>query len=114
MSADDVLDLIRYDTKSSIDSTATAPNLPGAGRTVGLLFDWLGARLEKVHNSHASKLGYDPDIVSQNIRQLCRHDERSIVERHKRPEIQLTRTEKRNLNKLCKKLILYSGSVIVA
>ncbi len=114
MSADDVLDLIRFETKSSIDSNATAPNLPGAGRTVGLLFDWLGARLEKVLNNHASKLGYDPDVVSQNIRQLCRHDERSIVERHKCSEIQLTRAERRNLNKLCKKLILCARSVIVA
>jgi len=114
MSADDILDLIRYDTKSSIDSTATAPNLPGAGRTVGLLFDWLGARLEKALNSRASKLGYDPDVVSQNIRQLCGHDKRSIVERHKCSEIQLSRAEKRNLNKLCKKLILCASSRVLS
>ncbi len=34
---------------SSIASDATAPNLPGPGRNIGNLFDWLGAHLYLEH-----------------------------------------------------------------
>ncbi len=102
MTSHSVLELVMTD---SIDSNATAPNLPGPGRNVGRLFDWLGARLERILSNRKLKLGYDPDAVAQDIRQLCRHSERSLVERHKFPELGLTNIEKKHLKKLCKKLI---------
>ncbi len=91
-------------TSSSISSNATAPNLPGPGRTIGLLFDWIGAGLERVLRSRALKLGYDPDAVASDIRQLCRHGERPFEERLKFPQLGLTNVEKKRLKKLCKKL----------
>ncbi len=96
--------LVRYDTTSSIDSNATAPNLPGPGRTVGLLFDWLGARLEKALSIRPLKLGNDPEAVAQDIRKLCRHHKRRIDQLHKFPGQGLTRVDKKRLEKLCKKL----------
>lgn len=105
MTSESLFDLVRFDTKSSIDSNATAPNLPGPGRTVGLLFDWLGTRLENVLNNRVSNLRHDPDTIAQNIRQLCRHNERSIVQRHHSPRFDLTAVEKKHLKKLCNKLI---------
>ncbi len=105
MTSDDIFELLKSDTKSSIDSNATASNLPGAGRTVGLLFDWLGARVESVLSRRALKLGYDPDGVAQDIRQICRHDKRPMDVRHKVPELQLTNGERKHLKKLCKKLV---------
>ncbi len=40
-------------TASSIDSNATAPNLEGAGRTVGLVLDWVGGALESFMKKRA-------------------------------------------------------------
>ncbi len=102
MSSDDVLELMRID---SIDSNATADNLPGPGRNIGRLYDWLGPRLERVLSIRRLKLGYDPDTVAQDIRDLCWHNERSIVKRHMFPELGLTNVEKKHLKKLCKKLM---------
>ncbi len=101
MTSDDILEFVRFD---SIDSNATAPNLPGPGRTVGLLFDWLGTRMERVLSIRALKLGYDPDAVARDIRKLCRHHERRIDMLHKFPGMGLTSVDKKRLKKLCKKL----------
>ncbi len=59
-------------TKSldSIDSNATAPNLPGPGRNVGRLFDALGMRIEYALNRRAGQLRYGPDAIAQDIRNL--------------------------------------------
>lgn len=102
MSSAEILELLRID---SIDRNATADNLPGPGRNIGRLYDWLGARLERVLSNRKLKLGHNPDAVAHDIRQVCRHDERLVVERHKFPGLGLTKFEKKNLKNLCKKLI---------
>ncbi len=95
--------LVRYNTTSSIDTNATAPNLPGPGRTVGLLFDWLGAKFENALRIGLLKLGHDPDAVSQEIRKLCHHHKKQIDSLHKFPGQGLTSVDKKHLKKLCKK-----------
>ncbi|KLO10032.1 hypothetical protein SCHPADRAFT_943191 [Schizopora paradoxa] len=101
---------------SSIASDATAPNLPGAGRTVGILLDWLGARLETVLNKRAESLGYGPHAVAEHIRVLCHHADTSIVERHGATlplQFSLTRTERKRLKTLCKKLLKHANAEVL-
>ncbi|KLO16297.1 hypothetical protein SCHPADRAFT_901679 [Schizopora paradoxa] len=58
--------LSRTDThSSSAHSTATAPNLVGPGRTLGLLFDWLGNGLETFLNRRAVQLNLGPEAVAR-------------------------------------------------
>ncbi|KLO13893.1 hypothetical protein SCHPADRAFT_940000 [Schizopora paradoxa] len=96
---------------SSVSTTATAPNLSGAGRTVGLLFDFLGITLERFMNRQAAtRLRLGPDAVVQDIRALRRlwpYSE-SFVDAH--PP---TLDEQRRLAKLCKKLLKYCSATVL-
>ncbi|KLO11851.1 hypothetical protein SCHPADRAFT_941681 [Schizopora paradoxa] len=65
------LALIRTETVSSIDSDATAPNLPGPGRTVGLMYDFLGRILENSLNNLVENRGATPDAIVLKIRSLA-------------------------------------------
>lgn len=44
---------LQNDSQSTISTNATASNLAGAGRTLGLAFDWAGRRIERLVNSAA-------------------------------------------------------------
>lgn len=101
--------LIPISTCSSIDSDATASNLPGAGRTLGLLLSALGNRLEMFLNKRAARLSLGPEGVVQEIRQLRRHDETSIIERHASPVELCEKLERKALRRLCKKLFKYAN-----
>lgn len=103
--------LARTDTDSSVSSMATAPNLPGPGRNVGLLFDFLGARVEKFMNARAERHGLGPRAVAEEISRLRRHSETTIIERHAGFVVQLTDKEERAFQKLCKKLLKYARFV---
>lgn len=106
--------LDRNDSTSSVrsvDTNATAPNLPGAGRTVGLFLDFIGGKLETAMSVGAVQLRLDPDNVMRAIRQICQHDKRPLVNRHRYP-YHLSKSESRNLRKLCMKLIEYTRCVI--
>ncbi len=100
--------LSRTNTSSSVSTNATAPNLPGAGRTVGLLLDRLGAHVEKCMNLWADRRGLGPNAVAQEIRRLRRHDETSIVERHAGSVAQLSKRDEKTVRKLCKRLLKYA------
>ncbi|KAI5117727.1 hypothetical protein M0805_006212 [Coniferiporia weirii] len=52
----------------SVDSKLTAPNLAGAGRTLGLAYDFFGVRLERRLTGLALKGGFGPDGASDRIR----------------------------------------------
>lgn len=95
----------RDDFIFSIDSDATASNLIGAGRTVGLLFDSLGDRLEQFVNRMAERRGAGPSVVSRHIRQIRHH---RVTRLHERYIEQMCVSEERTLKKLCKKLLKYS------
>ncbi len=103
--------LTRSDTISSISTNATAPNLLGPGRTVGLLFDRLGAHVEKFLNIGAHRRGLGPKAVGQEIRRLLRHNETTIVERHSGFAYQFTAKEEKALRKLCERLLKYARFV---
>ncbi len=104
--------LSRVDTHSSIASDATAPNLTGAGRTLGLLIYALGARFEAFLNKRAARLHLGPEGVAQEIRRLRRHEDVSFAERLASPAESITTKEKKELKRLCGKLVMYSRSVI--
>ena len=58
------LQLVRDDS-----SSATASNLPGAGRTMGKLFSLLGAALERRIYWSADKLGFGPLALRRKLSQ---------------------------------------------
>lgn len=110
-----IFPLSRTDTSSSVSTNATASNLPGPGRTVGLLLDWLGAHVEKCMNLWADQSGLGPNAVAQEIRRLRRHDETSVVERHAGSVVQLlgvSERDEKTVRKLCKKLLKYARYVL--
>ncbi len=100
--------LARIHTNSSVSTNATAPNLPGPGRTIGLLMDWLGTRMERFMNICADRRGLGPKAVAQEIHCLRRHDETSIVERHTGSVVRLNKHDERAFRKLCGRLLKYA------
>ncbi len=106
----DLLQLTRTNTNSSVSTNATAPNLPGPGRTVGLLMDRLGAHVEKFVNLWAGRRGLGPKAVAQEIRRLLRLDETTIPERHE--GFKLTDKEEKALKRLCERLLKYARFVL--
>ncbi|KLO18451.1 hypothetical protein SCHPADRAFT_886162 [Schizopora paradoxa] len=95
--------------EASIDSDATAPNLPGAGRTIGLFLDFVGSRLDTTMNALAVQLRLDPENVVRAIQQICQHNERPFFQRHSSiPRLSIS--ELKSLKKLCKKLIEFTRS----
>ncbi|KLO07531.1 hypothetical protein SCHPADRAFT_1001605 [Schizopora paradoxa] len=101
-------DLQRTYTNSSVSTNATASNLPGAGRTVGLVLDWLGGRLDDLMNISAHRHGLGPRAVTQEIRRLLLHSETTIVERHSGFVYDLTSKQEHILKKRCKRLLQYA------
>lgn len=80
----------------STSTNETAPNLPGAGHTIGLLYDSLGLILERLLNRIAVKRGLGPKAVSDRIRDNRYH--RSYTATH----------ELRVLVKDCRSLVKYA------
>lgn len=99
-------------SNDSIASDATAPNLPGPGRTLGLLLDWLGGHLETFLNLRAHQLRLGPEAVANDIRSLRLHHLTSILERHASPSGTFPRKTETMLRKLCKKLLKCTKFVI--
>lgn len=52
---------------SSVSTMATADDLPGAGRTLGKLFSFLGRRLEAAMNRFMERRGYGPQAAKDRI-----------------------------------------------
>lgn len=48
-------------------SSATASNLPGPGRAIGILYSFLGKRLEKWVSAWADSHGYGPNAIARRI-----------------------------------------------
>ncbi len=105
------LHLARTDTNSSISTNAMAPNLPGTGRTIGLLLGRFGALVEKFLNINAHRCGLGPKAVAREIQRLCRHDETTIAERHAGYVYQFTAKEEKDLRRLCERLLKYARFV---
>ncbi|EJC99313.1 uncharacterized protein FOMMEDRAFT_31373 [Fomitiporia mediterranea MF3/22] len=56
---------------TSISSTITASDLPGAGRILGNLYSFLGKRLEETLNRLAERCGYGPRAIEDRILRTC-------------------------------------------
>ena len=101
------------ESESSLASDATAPNLPGPGRTVGLLLDWLGTRLEVLVNRIAIRNGHGPAEIAREIRRLRHHRETSFQSRLEGAlnSDSLSNAEMRSLRRLCDRLLKYARFV---
>ncbi|KAH8117250.1 hypothetical protein DFH11DRAFT_993494 [Phellopilus nigrolimitatus] len=94
-------------SESSISSSATADNLPGAGRTLGKLFMFLGRRLEAAASRFMEKHGYGPEAARKRLRMLCY--KRYYTTRAQRIPIQGTVEYRKSRNDV-KKLLKYVRS----
>ena len=63
-------DSISIDSQSSVSTNATAPNLVGAGRTLGLVIDRGGSWLERLANRWATRNGHGPHETAKTIREI--------------------------------------------
>lgn len=102
---------VRAPSVSSIDTNATAPNLIGAGRTLGRFLDWLGVGLESGLNRVAGRMKFGPVAVAKKVRRARRHDETSIAIRYATRSNELGRSERQRLLKICVKLLGYTQYV---
>ncbi|KAH8119009.1 hypothetical protein DFH11DRAFT_1539902 [Phellopilus nigrolimitatus] len=102
---------------SSISTTATAPNLPGAGRTLGLAYDLVGGIIESRLNSLASKFGYGPIEASRRIFERA---DRIRTERYKdglhdyRLVEFVRSSDEAKFRRDCRRLLKYSRSQVVS
>ncbi|KLO04600.1 hypothetical protein SCHPADRAFT_896911 [Schizopora paradoxa] len=97
---------------STTHSSATAPNLVGPGRTIGLLFDWLGQGLQSFLNKRAVQLNFGPEAVARDIRRLRRHEQISLMVRFAAPYAHINKAQEKKLRSLCKSLLKYAGSPV--
>lgn len=102
------LALVRSNAPSSTHSTATAPDLVGPGRTLGLLFDWLGRGLESFLNERATQLNLGPEATARDIRRMRRRKEVSLLVQYVAPYAHVTKAQEKKLRKLCKNLFKYA------
>ena len=86
---------------SIITSSATASNLPGAGRALGLLYNAVGRRLEKWLGVWADRHGYGPNAVARRIGEVVVKFECETCSK-KRMKLG------KNLKEDCRKLVQFS------
>ncbi|KLO08599.1 hypothetical protein SCHPADRAFT_944316 [Schizopora paradoxa] len=111
------LQLIMYDDphlalsrSSSISTNATASNLPGPGRTLDLLLQWLGKGLESFLNKRAIKLNLGPEAVARDIRRIIGIEEINAFSLYASQRAPLTKAQEKCLRKLCTRLLKYARS----
>lgn len=107
MMHDQDLSLARSDT-SSTHSTATAPDLVGPGRTIGLLFEWLGRGLESFLNKRAIQLNLGPEAIARDIRHMRRRQEVPLLAQYAAPYAYVTKAQEKKLRRLCKSLLKFA------
>lgn len=111
-------DWLRFNaSESSISTNATEPNLPGAGRTLGLLFDSLGRALEQKGSGIAEKWGFGPRAVAVRIQKIrprpisyyCFDHQQYCLKGHcvTYPR-NVSAAEKKKLKKDCRRLVKYA------
>ncbi|KLO08850.1 hypothetical protein SCHPADRAFT_592897 [Schizopora paradoxa] len=98
--------LARTDT---VSTNATAPNLPGPGRNLGLLLDRVGKQVESFMNKCANQSGMGPVATAREIRQLRRYEDLTVQERYSLPPLQVPKREAKKLKKRCDKLLKFVG-----
>ena len=102
-------------SQESFSTNATAPNLPGTGRVLGLLYDALGNKLVNWMSKWAVKHGYSPEVVGEDVygkmyvlrcnnRQKAKSDVVRIED--------LSKSETLELRKACKRILKYAMWVL--
>jgi len=101
---------------SSVDSDATADNLPGPGRNLGLLLGYLGRKLERGIGTFAARCGHGPDAVADAIARLRLHHKRSISDMYivdtTQSKITLKKSDMKKLRKKCNALSRYTRATV--
>lgn len=101
-----------FASQSSFSTMATAPNLPGTGRVLGLVYDDLGFRLVQLLTKWAIKLDYSPEEASKAIFERIYQIEHN--NRNKRRSLgpvcigDLSRSDVAILRKGCRRLLKYA------
>ena len=105
-------DSISIESQSSVSTNATASNLVGAGRTLGLAIDKAGSWLERCANRWATRRGHGPHEVAEAIRKI--QADRTLVAlsydrlwKHERL-YPIEDRDKKDLRKKCKMLLAYT------
>ena len=100
-------DSISIESHSSVSTNATAPNLVGPGRTVGLVYDKIGGWVERKMNWLATRQGHGPHKTAEAIEKVLEGAEvwRLEGEIRYRP---LTDDEKSVAKKKCRVLLKYT------
>ncbi|KLO09434.1 hypothetical protein SCHPADRAFT_943664 [Schizopora paradoxa] len=106
------LHIYRIPTASSVETNATAPNLPGPGRNLGQLYDWLGLKFESYLTRLLVRRGLGPEAVAAAISRLRQHERFSIKDLHISDQGRVD-GKSRRLAKYCKKLFKYSKSGVL-
>ncbi|KLO06424.1 hypothetical protein SCHPADRAFT_933077 [Schizopora paradoxa] len=106
--------LLSIDSHPSVSTNATAPNLPGPGRNLGLLLSRVGNQIETLLNKCANRFGMGPISVAKEIRLLCRHNEMTILELYTLSSRHLTDREVKKVKKRCKKLLKFVRSILLS
>ncbi|KAH8115048.1 hypothetical protein DFH11DRAFT_142738 [Phellopilus nigrolimitatus] len=91
----------------SISTNATADNLPGAGRTLGLFYSFAGKHLETRLGRLAGRLGHGPRATALRIQENSGIVTLASV--LPRP-LSLMKARNRKIQKDCKRLLKYVGS----
>lgn len=107
---------VHSDSRSSISTNATAPNLPGAGRMVGLFYDAAGRVLEMNLNKFARRIGLGPQAVATRIinrvgRASCEICRTNALCYCTRPESSLS-AERRRFEHDCRLLLRYATAYV--
>ncbi|KLO07297.1 hypothetical protein SCHPADRAFT_1001765, partial [Schizopora paradoxa] len=111
--------LVRVDSRESIDTNATAPNLPGAGRTVGNVLAALGKGLEQLMTRRALQVGLGPETVARDIRAVYNRliapmDAHSQLGPQNFLIWRPSENDAKALTKLLKKLLKYSNAELLS
>ncbi|KAH8092156.1 hypothetical protein DFH11DRAFT_1182664 [Phellopilus nigrolimitatus] len=105
MSASEPLSIADSDQDSlySVSTNATADNLPGPGRTLGLFYSFAGRHVEVQLGRLAGRLGHGPQAIALRIRK------NSLAYVLPLPKA-FVKTKNSEIEKDCKRLLKYVGS----
>jgi hypothetical protein len=105
--------LSSYTTRFTLSTNATLPNLPGAGRFLGNVYDSSGRALEKGLNALATQAGLGPDACMLRIKAEMR--EEGFIESaqlaaaaHRSPKKLFELVSEKKVTEECKRMLRYA------
>lgn len=109
----DAIDILPCaESTDSVDTNATADNLPGPGRNLGRLYVLLGNKFTNALGRFLARHGHGPNAAVEVITRIRQHAKRDIRDMYTAYAMQggsvPTEAEQMQLEKTCKKLVRYS------